>query len=301
MAEKSRFHVDAGSRNLPLDWQSYNVIQSTKKVTETTFVGLYRSEKLATRNENTAVNQQEKVGRKLRLQLWDQACKKSMELRVNVKKGAVMIVHVHVLSFWLASSYPIRCTFPQQNSWRVSVESAINNQRVLAISHEGMARWPHGCLFILQIRQRYWTWKAFLSITTIIKGEKETCQISEIARIIFSLKFIGSFEAATFSFTNLFFSPNHFSLLSGGRSLCCLPHFAPTVSRTKRAAKIFSPLWAQYTRHGSHSPWKWFSPWKLLEFEEAVLEFYEKVLEYLRTQQNKFSLTSKDWKDCVDI
>ena len=129
MAEKSWFHVDAGSKNLPLGWQSYNVIQSTKKVTETTFMGLYRCEKLATRNENTAVNQQAKVGGKLRLRLWDQACKKSMELRVNVKKGAVMIVHVHVLSCWLASSYPIRCTFPQQNSWRVFVESAINNQK----------------------------------------------------------------------------------------------------------------------------------------------------------------------------
>ena len=28
--------------------------------------------------------------------------------------------------------------------------------------------------------------------------------------------------------------------------------------------------------------------------EEAVLEFYEKILEYLRIQQNKFILTSND-------
>ena len=39
----------------------------------------------------------------------------------------------------------------------------------------------------------------------IIEGESETCLISEIAIIILSLKFIGSFETATFSFTNLFF------------------------------------------------------------------------------------------------
>ena len=118
-----------------------------------------------------------------------------------------------------------------------------------------MARLLHGCLFILQIRQWYWTWKAFLSIknyfyqhqniTIIIKGESETCPISEIAIIIVSLKFIGSFEAAVFSFTNLFFLPSHFSLLSSGRPLCCLPHFAPTASREKneqQKKKIFTAL-----------------------------------------------------------
>ena len=39
------------------------------------------------------------------------------------------------------------------------------------------------------------------NITIIIEGERETCPISEIAIIILSLKFIGSFEAAAFSFT----------------------------------------------------------------------------------------------------
>ena len=38
LAEESGFHVFAGSKNLPLDWQSYDVMQST----EATFVGLYR-------------------------------------------------------------------------------------------------------------------------------------------------------------------------------------------------------------------------------------------------------------------
>ena len=53
-------------------------------------------------------------------------------------------------------------------------------------------------LFILQKRQWYWTWKAFLSINNnyfyqhqnipiISKGESETCPISEIAIIILSL------------------------------------------------------------------------------------------------------------------
>ena len=49
------------------------------------------------------------------------------------------------------------------------------------------------------------------------------------------------------------------------------------------------------TARSLKTPWKkWFCPWKLLEFLGAVLEFYEKVLEYLRLQQNKFILTSKD-------
>ena len=37
------------------------------------------------------------------------------------------------------------------------------------------------------------------SITIIFKGENKTCPISEIAIIIISLKFIGSFEASVFS------------------------------------------------------------------------------------------------------
>ena len=66
-----------------------------------------------------------------------------------------------------------------------------------------MARLLDGCSFILQIRQWYWTWKAFLStknyfyqhqnISIIVKEESETCPIFEIAIIILSLKFIGSF------------------------------------------------------------------------------------------------------------
>ena len=40
---------------------------------------------------------------------------------------------------------------------------------------------------------------------------------------IIALKFIGSFEAAAFSFTNLFFPPSHFSLFSSGRTFPLLP------------------------------------------------------------------------------
>ena len=175
-----------------------------------------------------------------------------IESRVEPKKGAAMIVHV--LSGWLSSSYPIRCVFLQHISWRISVESVINKRklRVLAISH-GMARSLHGYLFVPRIRQWYCTWKAFFwikndfyqhqNVTIIIKGESETCPISEIAIIIHSIKFIVSFEAAAFSFTNLFFPPSQLHLLSGCRSLCCLPHLAPTASRKKRAAKkILSAL-----------------------------------------------------------
>ena len=120
-----------------------------------------------------------------------------------------------------------------------------------------MARLLHKCLFILQIRQCYWTWnwKVFswikncikIRISLFIKGESEICPIFEIAIIVLSLKFISLFEAAAFSITNLFFPPSRFSLFSSDRSLCCLPHFAPTASRKKKTSskKIFFSLWAQ--------------------------------------------------------
>ena len=83
-------------------------------------------------------------------------------------------------------------------------------------------------------------------ISLLLSREKVTCPTSEIAKIILSLKFIGSFEAAAFSVTNFFFPPGRSSLLSSHHSLCCLPHFAPTPSRKKRAAKkilsVFSAM-----------------------------------------------------------
>ena len=75
-------------------------------------VDQFEKAKERTKNENTAMNEQAKVGGKLKLRLWDQACKRSIELRVE--KGAVMIVHF--LSGWFASSYAIRRTFLQHIS-----------------------------------------------------------------------------------------------------------------------------------------------------------------------------------------
>ena len=151
MAEKLQFHVYTGSKSLPLDWQPYDVIQST----EMTFAGLelatqliihhasivlgviilgmnkprpwkcqWTSLKKRTKNENTAMKEQVKVGGKLKLRLPGIKPDKS---RVLIDKGALMIVYV--LSGWLASSYPIRCAFLQHISWRVSVESVINKRK----------------------------------------------------------------------------------------------------------------------------------------------------------------------------
>ena len=67
-----------------------------------------------TKYENTAMSKRAKVGRKLKLRLWDR----------RDEKRAVMIVRI--LSGWLASSYPIRRALLQHISERVSVESVIN-------------------------------------------------------------------------------------------------------------------------------------------------------------------------------
>ena len=122
-----------------------------------------------------------------------------------------------------------------------------------------MARLLHGCLFILHTRQWYWTWKAFLSMkiyfcqyqnitSIIIKGESETCPISEIATIILSLKYIGSFEAAAFSFTNLFFQPSRF--ISLYFPFVSFFIFFQQLQERNEQRKNFSPLWAQYETLG---------------------------------------------------
>ena len=191
------------------------------------------------------MNEQAKVGSKLKLRLWDQACKRSIESRVE--KGAVMIVHV--LSGWLASSYPIRSVFLQHISWNTIIKREFLPFRMkewLNWCMDACSSYKYGSNIGLErLIKKYFC--QHHNITIIIKGESETCPISEIAImtiIIFSLKFIGLFEAAASSFTNLFFPPSRFRSLSSGHSLCCLPHFAPTASRKKRVAK-FSVLWAQ--------------------------------------------------------
>ena len=65
--------------------------------------------KKRTKNENTAMNEQAKVDGKLKLRLTGIKPAKD-----RIDKGALMIVHV--LSGWLASSYPIRRAFLQHIS-----------------------------------------------------------------------------------------------------------------------------------------------------------------------------------------
>ena len=71
------------------------------------------------------MNEQVKVGGKLKLRLWDQACKRLIESRVE--KGIVRIVHV--LSGWLASFYLVRRVLLKHISRRISVKSAINKRK----------------------------------------------------------------------------------------------------------------------------------------------------------------------------
>ena len=115
-----------------------------------------------------------------------------------------------------------------------------------------MARLLYGFLFILPNTAVTLDWKAFSSvknyfyqhqnITIIIKGESETCpnfwnrhiiSLSKLYRFIWSCRFV-------FLVLNLIFPPSRFSLLSSGRSLCYLPHFAPTASRKKTSSQKYS-------------------------------------------------------------
>ena len=84
-----------------------------------------------------------------------------------------------------------------------------------------------------------------IRISLFIKGESETCPISEIAIIILSLKFIGSTEAAAFSFTNLFFPPSRFSFRFK-RSFSLLPStiLLQQLKKNDQQKKILSALTA---------------------------------------------------------
>ena len=160
------------------------------------------------------MNEQAKVGGKLKLRLSHLGSSlQKIELRVLIDKGAVMIVHV--LSGWLASSYPIRRAFLQHISGRVSVESVINKRKSSChfhgILHEGIVRLLYGCLFILPNTAVILDLKGvlinqILSLSTseyhhysVSREKVKHARISEIAIIILSLKFIASFEAAAFS------------------------------------------------------------------------------------------------------
>ena len=72
-----------------------------------------KKRKKRTKNENTAMNEHAKVDGKLKLRLSGiKPAKDRVESLID--KGALMIVHV--LSGWLASSYPIRRAFLQHIS-----------------------------------------------------------------------------------------------------------------------------------------------------------------------------------------
>ena len=147
-----------------------------------------------------------------------------IESRVLIDKGAVMIVHV--LSGWLASSYPIRSVFLQHISWNTIIKREFLPFRMkewLNWCMDACSSYKYGSNIGLErLIKKYFCQHHY--ITIIIKGESETCPISEIAIIILSLKFIGSDEADAFSCTNLFFPPSRVSLLS----LPLLPSPVPT-------------------------------------------------------------------------
>ena len=122
--------------------------------------------------------------------------------RVESWEGAVMIVHV--LSLWFASLLIIF-------AWKRCVIIYYYYYYCYCCCYRYCYYYYcyyyyyYYCYYYIQIRQWYWTWKAFLSIKNYFyQGESETCPISEIVIIILFLKFITLFEAAAFSFTNLF-------------------------------------------------------------------------------------------------
>ena len=57
--------------------------------------------------------------------------------------------------------------------------------------------------------------------------------LSKVYRFILSCRFV-------FLVLNLIFPPSRISLLSSGRSLWYLPHFAPTTSRKKTSSQKYS-------------------------------------------------------------
>ena len=112
---------------------------------------------------------------------------------------------------------------------------------------------PTNTAVILDLKDFPINQKLFLSTSEyhyyVIKRESETYPISEIAMTIVSLKFIGSFEVAAFSFTNLIFPPSHFGLLSGGRSLCYLPHFCSNSFKKKTSSQKISLRFERNAKH----------------------------------------------------
>ena len=164
-----------------------------------------KKRKKRTKNENTAMKEQAKVDGKLKLL---GSSLQKIESRVLIDKGALMIAHI--LSGWLASSYPIRRAFLQHISWRVSVKSVINKRKSschFAWRNVSIAVW----MFVhpteyggdIGLKGFLISQKLFLSTSEYhhyYQGEGETCPNFWNRHIILSLKFIGSFEASALSF-----------------------------------------------------------------------------------------------------
>ena len=188
------------------------------------------------------------------MESWSYGCLGSslqkIESRVLIDEGALMIVHV--LSGWLASSYPIRRAFLQHISWRVSVESVINKRK--SSCHFA---WRNGSIVVwmfvhpteyggdIGLKGFLISQKLFLSTSEYhhyYQGGKWNMpeflkspynSLSKVYWFIWSCRFV-------FLVLNLIFPPSRFSLLSSGRSLCYLSNFAPKASRKKnKQPKIF--------------------------------------------------------------
>ena len=235
MSEKSQFHVYAGSKSLLLDWQPYDVMQST----ETTFAGLELATQLISHhasiflgviilgkkinldhgNVRGPVQRSERSEPKMKIQHWTSKRKlteswsygylgsslQKIESTVLIDKGTLMIVHV--LSGWLASSYPIRRVFLQHISWRVSVESVINKRKSschFAWMNGSIAVWmlvhPTKYGGDIGLKGFLISQKLFLSTSEYhhyYQGRK--WNMPEFLKSPYnSLKFIGSFEAAAY-------------------------------------------------------------------------------------------------------
>ena len=87
------------------------------------------------------------------------------------------------------------------------------------------------------------------NITIINKGESETCPISKIAIIILSLKFVGSFEAAAFSFTNLFFPPSRFSFFLAVVPFVAFPLCSNSFKNKKTSSKKNSLCFERHAKY----------------------------------------------------
>ena len=155
-----------------------------------------------------------------------------IESRVLIDKSAVM--RIHVLSGWLASSDPIRRAFIQRIGLPFRIKEKLDCCMDVCSSY--------------RVRQWFWTWKAFLSIKTYFYRHPAEYEYY-YQRRKWNMPDFWNRHDHSLPKVYLFFPPSRFSLLSSGRFLCCLPHFAPTASWQKRAAKKSSLPFEHNAKH----------------------------------------------------